>query len=338
MSIKPSFWSQAQRVFAQFLEHDGAAQLRVGQIVDLILGVARGAQHQATSELFTMLGHLPNAADLGAKLGKRIPMTAFGEMSLGIRVAPKLRDALRLAADFHHQAIPLLDYSYVETPTEGRFIVGFRSPIDSKGEALLMMAIACMADAECARWSGRSGNIKKLELTPSSKPYESAYRRHLSLVPDTEHGINTIVFSRSVIELSNPTADPDTFRDLVAACVARDELKAIEVPTSVRVREQVMSSIGNPPTVTNLAKSLHMTPRQLRLALARDDTNYQTIVRSCRIEYASALFRNPRLSLSQIAERLGYSDLSAFTHAFCRWTGKSPSTFRIEVLSQSAPL
>jgi hypothetical protein len=40
----------------------------------------------------------------------------------------------------------------------------------------------------------------------------------------------------------------------------------------------------------------------------------------------------------QIAYRLRYSDLSAFTHSFSRWTGKSPSTVRIEMLPRATSL
>ena len=35
-----------------------------------------------------------------------------------------------------------------------------------------------------------------------------------------------------------------------------------------------------------------------------------------------------QLRLSDIAYMLGYADLSAFNHAFNRWTGTSPSDFR----------
>jgi AraC-like DNA-binding protein len=74
----------------------------------------------------------------------------------------------------------------------------------------------------------------------------------------------------------------------------------------------------------------------LRLVLAREKSSYQAIVRSCRVEYATALFRDPTISLSEIAHRLGYSDLSAFTHAFNRWTGCSPSRFRRELESRAS--
>jgi AraC-like DNA-binding protein len=34
------------------------------------------------------------------------------------------------------------------------------------------------------------------------------------------------------------------------------------------------------------------------------------------------------MSIEQIAFSLGYSEMAAFTHAFIRWSGRSPSSFR----------
>ena len=40
------------------------------------------------------------------------------------------------------------------------------------------------------------------------------------------------------------------------------------------------------------------------------------------------MIRMGRLPLSEIAVRLGYTDVSAFSHAFRRWFGVSPGGFR----------
>lgn len=338
MNIQISFWAQARRYFSDFLESDSKVLRHADKLLELIAGASRSMQHQAGSDLFSMMGRLPNAPELAALLGRRIPVTAFGEASLGIKVAPTFRDALQMAVAFHHMVVPLVDYAFEEVGYEGRFTIGFRAPIDSRGEAMVVMCVACMIDTECQRYSGRTGNIKRMELTPSSKGFERGYRKELALAPNTDQARNVVVIDRAVLDLVNPIGDRDTYIAVMNAYSVRADLRDAHVSPATMVKERVMASIGNPPALASVAQSLQMTPRQLRLALARDDTNYQTIVRSCRIEYASALFRNPGLSLSQISERLGYSDLSAFTHAFCRWTGKSPSTFRIEMLSQSASL
>jgi AraC-like DNA-binding protein len=46
---------------------------------------------------------------------------------------------------------------------------------------------------------------------------------------------------------------------------------------------------------------------------------------SLRQQRALALLEDTSLSMSEIAERLGFSDLSSFSQAFKRWFGVSPS-------------
>ena len=43
-----------------------------------------------------------------------------------------------------------------------------------------------------------------------------------------------------------------------------------------------------------------------------------------RRELAISYLRDARYSLSEITYLLGFSDASSFTHAFRRWTGRSP--------------
>jgi AraC-like DNA-binding protein len=45
-------------------------------------------------------------------------------------------------------------------------------------------------------------------------------------------------------------------------------------------------------------------------------------------ERALELLSRPALRLAEIAERLGFADASAFSKAFRRWTGRSPSDVR----------
>lgn len=338
MKIQSSFWTQVGRAVAQYVSHDGSVLAHVSRLLDRVVRSQRSEQHLAAAELFTLLGGLPNSASLGFLIGRKIPVTAHGELSLGLKVAPTFGDVLRFAAKFHHLLVPLIDYSYSETRSEGRFVIGFRCPIDKRGEAVVVATAISMLEKELVLCAGREGRIKKLELTSSSKGLEAIYHKHVLVVPETSHGINTVVIDRAVLDLPNPLADLDTFNSVVSTCIARAELRESDTSPSARVRELIITNISNPPSLDGLSKMLNVSPRQLRIALAKENTSYQEVVRTCRIECASVLFRNPALSVSQIAYRLGYSDLSAFTHSFSRWTGKSPSTFRIEMLSRPASI
>jgi AraC-like DNA-binding protein len=52
------------------------------------------------------------------------------------------------------------------------------------------------------------------------------------------------------------------------------------------------------------------------------------VANQIRFEIARELLENTDMALSQVAAVLRYSELSAFTRAFRRWSGQSPSTWR----------
>ncbi len=83
------------------------------------------------------------------------------------------------------------------------------------------------------------------------------------------------------------------------------------------------------PTFDELASQLNMSERTLRRRLDREGTSYQRIKDHLRREAAISYLRNPELTVSDVAELLGFSDPSAFHRSFKRWTGRSPGDYRL---------
>ena len=77
-----------------------------------------------------------------------------------------------------------------------------------------------------------------------------------------------------------------------------------------------------------MAKQLHLSARTLQRRLAEHHTTFQDAVDAVRSELARQYLKDPRLGVSEVAFRLGYSDLSTFDRAFKRWTGMTPREFR----------
>jgi AraC-like DNA-binding protein len=78
----------------------------------------------------------------------------------------------------------------------------------------------------------------------------------------------------------------------------------------------------------DIATSLHMSRRTLQRKLAEADLTYQQLLDDTRHELALCYVDDPGRSLTEITFLLGFSGQSAFTRAFRRWTGTSPSGYR----------
>lgn len=81
-------------------------------------------------------------------------------------------------------------------------------------------------------------------------------------------------------------------------------------------------------TLTDVGRALGMAPRTLQEHLQAQGRTFQQIRDSARADLAAKYLRNSRLSLAQIAEILGFSELSAFSRWFRRWHGTSARTVR----------
>src|SRR5215475_10926968 len=80
--------------------------------------------------------------------------------------------------------------------------------------------------------------------------------------------------------------------------------------------------------VDDVARSLGMSKRTLARKLSDEGLNFTEILQQLRRDLAVRYLDDRKLHISKIAWLLGFHEVSAFTHAFKRWTGKTPSEMR----------
>ena len=78
----------------------------------------------------------------------------------------------------------------------------------------------------------------------------------------------------------------------------------------------------------DVARSLGMSERTLARQLSNEGLNFTEILQHLRRDLALRYLDDRKLHVSKIAWLLGFQEVSAFTHAFKRWTGKTPSEMR----------
>src|SRR5439155_21400483 len=105
--------------------------------------------------------------------------------------------------------------------------------------------------------------------------------------------------------------------------------------TSGLVGDRLARAQGRVPTMDVIAADLHMAPRTLRRALRNEGTSFRELDEAARRHRAADLLATG-MPVEQIATRIGYSSSSAFVHAFKRWHGVSPGTFRARQIEAHA--
>jgi AraC-like DNA-binding protein len=95
------------------------------------------------------------------------------------------------------------------------------------------------------------------------------------------------------------------------------------------VRHRVLSALPDGGvTIDVIAARLGLSERTLQRRLQAAHLNFQLLVEQLRFEVACRHLQQNDLPLTEIGYRLGYSESSAFSRAFRRWSGVSPLAYR----------
>ena len=131
-----------------------------------------------------------------------------------------------------------------------------------------------------------------------------------------------LAMATSHLDLKIAGADP------ITAAALENRVAQLAATTSVnpsfldRVRRAAASASGA-PTMAVIARALGISPRTLRRHLAQEGSTLRIVVDDVRREHAEALLA-AGTPIKEIAFRLGFSEPSAFSRAYKRWTGRAP--------------
>jgi AraC-like DNA-binding protein len=81
-------------------------------------------------------------------------------------------------------------------------------------------------------------------------------------------------------------------------------------------------------SLEDVASNFNMTARSLQRRLQDESVTFQQITESVRKSLALHYLESGKYQIKEISAMLGYNEISAFSRAFKRWTGKAPVEFR----------
>ncbi len=173
----------------------------------------------------------------------------------------------------------------------------------------------------------------RVSLTRVPPPDPERFHRHFRCPVHFRANENVMVFDAESLRRPLPTSNPAVAQAndrIVADYLARFDRGGVQMQVRSKLLEQLSSGHA---TQESVARSLHMSSRNLQRKLKDDGTTYKDLLDQTRRDLAEQYVRQKHLSIKEITYLLGFSESANFSRAFKRWTGRSPSEFRDEQLT-----
>jgi AraC-like DNA-binding protein len=139
-----------------------------------------------------------------------------------------------------------------------------------------------------------------------------------------------IVFPSTIGPVPLASADPFLNALLIGQCeqIRASGLRPAELRVSVEneIASLLPHGKAQAPAV---ARKLGMSQRTLARRLASEGLSFTAVLDELRRDLAMHYLSEAGVPVTTIAWLLGYQEVSAFTHAFKRWTGKTPKQARM---------
>jgi AraC-like DNA-binding protein len=139
---------------------------------------------------------------------------------------------------------------------------------------------------------------------------------------------DSFLLDRRTAEMPLPSGN----QELAAAfdLILNEQLAALtKTDLQTRCKALLLQQLtSGEPSEEVLAQQLNMSGRTLQRKLGELGLTYGQVLAETRYELAQRYLDDPNRSVTEITFLLGFSEHSAFTRAFKRWSGQAPTAYR----------
>lgn len=156
----------------------------------------------------------------------------------------------------------------------------------------------------------------------------SAFSAHFAAPVRFDADRNAVVFDAAF--LGCPIAGANALlRDLLTSQL-RENAQIDEESVAKDRIQRVMRTLLAKGCISQdeVARAFGMTRRTFARRLQASGATFRELLDAARFDAARLLLRGSAVSLEDVANKLGYADVTAFARAFRRWSGASPAAWR----------
>ena len=252
----------------------------------------------------------------------------FGPMGVAMENSNTLGEALEFVVD-HIHAYSLAARMRLEPDrSTHRLLVPFDILLDRlprKQQAIEQVLL--LAHLNAVQITGGQARVREVLFSHQPLSPLRTYREYFGCEVRFDQAVDAVVFSER--DLRCPIVNPDVQLYEMAATFIETRFTRVTPPMHARVRGLVLQYLGGDDcTNERVAADLCLHPRTLHRRLKAEGKSFEGIKDEARRDVALRHLQHTDLSLTRIAERLGYAETSVLSRSCFRWFGASPSRLR----------
>lgn len=260
-------------------------------------------------------------------IGREMTPTGFSDIGYTVMFGDTVEDVLKAAAaviDFGTNRTML---RWERTASVCRLLC---DPVSDGAKDLIFVTFSILSHIGCRVTNGGLGPIKAAYFKhrePRNCDEFAGVENHPLKVPCFFNQSQTYLeLHQHVVDLPNPLRNRMVARSAheQPSGFQVDEKQAVPLASlSYNYLFYLLDKSGL--SLDAAAETFGMAERTLRRKLVAEGASFRQILEQVRRDTCELYFLEGTRSLSEIATKLGYSELSAFTRAYTAWHGRSPS-------------
>ena len=158
----------------------------------------------------------------------------------------------------------------------------------------------------------------------------TSYKEAFNCPIHFNHDHNIMVYK--TVDLDTRTAKADLSINKFLLERVEEETKGMEI-SSIKIASDVELLIKDAlpsgiPSIIQIGEYMGMSSRTLTRRLSENGFTFRELVKQTQEKISKDLLKHSSSTVSEIAFQTGFSEQSAFSRAFKRWTGQSPLEYR----------
>jgi AraC-like DNA-binding protein len=270
----------------------------------------------------------------GLLVGQHSGVSALGTVGYLVQSAPDLRAALRDLSAYLH----VHDGGAVVTLSEEKpfAMLGYAILSDGvKGAEQILDAAMAIGFNVMRGLCGPGWQLSRLQFAHARPRNLAPFRKFFGVTPDFDAEQTVLVFEEGWLDRALPSADPQLHMLMTErAAELQSRTRADLVGLLRRTLKPLVTSANC--SLGAIAVRMGMHERTLNRRLGSEGTSFRKVREDVRLEAACQLLEYTERPAHEIAGILGYSDATAFSRAFRRWSGMAPTKWRASKARASA--